>query len=239
MKIIYKLATRAFEDKYLHKLIYKLEKNFSNRFIDKNCDIDLLDVEIDHLLRFADILCRSKDGKHRNLSLKIISLLFELKEIKASTNFKIIATNTLVKLGNFPTISIIEDSERYLKLEEIRNDYIIKTLAQESPLGEPFTDGQYSVFEEMKKRNHFSFSGSTSFGKSYIFETFTQFLIKEHNKTDSIAFIVPTKALINQVASRLHRIAEQFEYSIITSPVIRNAWRAVSNGKVPFVNKLT
>ena len=220
MKIIYKLATRAFEDKYLHKLIYKLEKNFSNRFIDKNCDIDLLDVEIDHLLRFADILCRSKDGKHRNLSLKIISLLFELKEIKDSTNFKIIATNTLVKLGNFPTISIIEDSERYLKLEEIRNDYIIKTLAQESPLGGPFTDGQYSVFEEMKKRNHFSFSGSTSFGKSYIFETFTQFLIKEHNKTDSIAFIVPTKALINQVASRLHRIAEQFEYSIITSPVI-------------------
>lgn len=87
-------------------------------------------------------------------------------------------------------------------------------------LGQPFTDAQYNVFEEMKKRNHFSFSGSTSFGKSFIFEAFTKHIIKEHNKTDNIAFIVPTKALINQVGKRLKEIVEEFGYKVITTPVI-------------------
>ena len=72
----------------------------------------------------------------------------------------------------------------------------------------------------MKKRNHFSFSGSTSFGKSFIFEAFTKHIIKEHNKTDNIAFIVPTKALINQVGKRLKEIVEEFGYKVITTPVI-------------------
>ena len=110
--------------------------------------------------------------------------------------FQIIATNVLVKLGNFPSMPIIIGSEQYLKIDEIRNDYIIKILAQSSPLEKPFTDAQYNVFEEMKRRNHYSFSGNTSFGKSFIFEAFTKYIIKAHNETDNIAFIVPTKALI-------------------------------------------
>lgn len=72
----------------------------------------------------------------------------------------------------------------------------------------------------MKRRNHYSFSGSTSFGKSFIFEAFTKYIITEHNKTDNIAFIVPTKALINQVGSRLKEIVDEFNYRVITTPVI-------------------
>ena len=172
------------------------------------------------MLRFSDILCRSENSEHRNLSLKIVSLLLELENVGKSKYFKMIAANTLVKLGNFPSLPIIDNDESYLRIDEIRNDYILKTLSQISPLGQPFTDAQYNVFEEMKKRNHFSFSGSTSFGKSFIFEAFTKHIIKEHNKTDNIAFIVPTKALINQVGKRLKEIVEEFGYKVITTPVI-------------------
>lgn len=182
--------------------------------------LTLTESEIDHLLRFSDILCRSKKSHHRNLSLKIISLLLELKEIRQKKYFRVIATNTLVKLGNFPSIPIINDNKEILRIDEIRNDYNNKTLDQISPLDEPFTDAQYKVFEEMKRRNHYSFSGSTSFGKSFIFEAFTKYIIKEHNKTDNIAFIVPTKALINQVGSRLKEITSEFEYKVITTPII-------------------
>lgn len=197
ISVIQKMSERAFADPYLRTLLYKLEENYSNRFYNTVYRLTLTDKEINQLLRFSDILCRSENSQHRNLSLKIISLLLELNEVREMEYFRIIATNTLVKLGNFPSLPIINDNQKYLEIDEIRNDYILKTLAQISPLDQPFTDAQYNVFEEMKRRNHYSFSGSTSFGKSYIFEAFTKYIIKEHNKTDNIAFIVPTKALIN------------------------------------------
>ena len=220
MSVIQKMSNRAFEDNYLKTLLHKLEENFCNRLFNDDFQLTLSDTEINHLLRFADILCRSEQSKHRNLSLKIISLLQEIKEISNMEYFQIIATNVLVKLGNFPSMPIIIGSEQYLKIDEIRNDYIIKILAQSSPLEKPFTDAQYNVFEEMKRRNHYSFSGSTSFGKSFIFEAFTKYIIKAHNETDNIAFIVPTKALINQVGQRLKEITKEFGYKVITTPII-------------------
>lgn len=220
MRVIQKMADRAFRDPYLKELMHKLERDYCGKYFVQNDKVNLFEIEIEHLLRFSDILCRSENSEHRNLSLKIVSLLLELENVGKSEYFKMIAANTLVKLGNFPSLPIIDNDESYLRIDEIRNDYILKTLSQISPLGQPFTDAQYNVFEEMKKRNHFSFSGSTSFGKSFIFEAFTKHIIKEHNKTDNIAFIVPTKALINQVGKRLKEIVEEFGYKVITTPVI-------------------
>lgn len=220
ISVIQKMADRAFKDKYLRSLLHKLEENYGNRIYNAAFNLTLTEKEINNLLRFSDILCRSKNSQHRNLSLKIISLLLELEEIRNMEYFGIIATNTLVKLGNFPSLPIIDNNQEYLMIDEIRNDYILKTLAQISPLDQTFTDAQYEVFEEMKRRNHYSFSGSTSFGKSFIFEAFTKYIIKEHNRTDNIAFIVPTKALINQVGNRLKEITSEFGYKVITTPII-------------------
>lgn len=220
MNVMQKMSNRAYEDPYLRNLIHKLETDYCRKFYTNSSQLMLNEKEILHLLRFSDILCRSEESMHRNLSLKIISLLLELEDVSISEYFRIIAANTLVKLGNFPSLPIIDRDGKYLKVDEIRNDYILKELMQASPLGKSFTDAQYNVFEEMKKRNHYSFSGSTSFGKSFIFEAFTKHIIKEHNKTDNIAFIVPTKALINQVGSRLKEIVNEFGYKVITTPVI-------------------
>jgi helicase conserved C-domain protein len=220
MNVMQKMSNRAYEDPYLRNLIHKLETDYCRKFYTNSSQLMLNEKEILHLLRFSDILCRSEENMHRNLSLKIISLLLELEDVSTSEYFRIIATNTLVKLGNFPSLPIIDRNGKYLKVDEIRNDYILKELMQASPLDKPFTDSQYNVFEEMKKRNHYSFSGSTSFGKSFIFEAFTKYIIKEHNKTDNIAFIVPTKALINQVGNRLKEIVDEFGYKVITTPVI-------------------
>ena len=220
MNIMQKMSNKAYEDPYLRNLIHKLETDYCRKFYTNSSWLMLNEKEILHLLRFSDILCRSEESMHRNLSLKIISLLLELEDVSTSEYFRIIAANTLVKLGNFPSLPIIDRDGKYLKVDEIRNDYILKGLMQASPLGNPFTDAQYNVFEEMKRRNHYSFSGSTSFGKSFIFEAFTKYIIKERNKADNIAFIVPTKALINQVGNRLKDIVDEFGYNVITTPII-------------------
>lgn len=218
--IIKKMANRAFNDEYLKKMLYKIEIDYCERIINSRSQPSITEKELYDLLRFSDILCRSSESNHRNLSLKIISILLEFKEFNENEYFNATATNTLVKLGNFPSLNIIHSFQEYLKIEEIQIDYILKNIDQNSPLGHPFTDSQLMVFEELKKRNHYSFSGSTSFGKSFIFEAFTKYLIEEHNGSDNIAFIVPTKALINQVSHKLKNIIFDSGYRVISTPKI-------------------
>lgn len=126
MNIMQKMSNRAYEDQYLKNLIHKLEADYCREFYISSSELILTEKEILHLLRFSDILCRSEESKHRNTSLKIISLLLELKNISKSEYFQIIAANTLVKLGNFPSLPIVDNDEKYLKFDEIRNDYILK-----------------------------------------------------------------------------------------------------------------
>lgn len=220
MKITQILSDEAFKDVYLKKLMYKLEKKYTKTFCISEDNFQFTENEINTLLRFSDILCRSKHGEHKNLSLKIISLLVELEEVSQLEYFQIFATNTLVKLGIFPSFEIIRDYKNYLKIDEIRNDYIFKTLVQNSPLDKVFTDAQYHLFEKLKQAEYYSFSGSTSFGKSFIFEAFTKYLINKPNQIHNIAFIVPTKALINQVSHKLKKIIDKSDYKIVTTPII-------------------
>lgn len=218
--IIEELAEEAFHDEYLKRLLYKLETNYAKRLVEHNCKINILEKDLYSLLRFADILCRSNKTEHRNLSLKIISLVIEFKDFKEMEYVKVISMSTLVKLGNFPSLEIVDNIQKYANIFEIKIEYILKEILQKSPLGGTFTDAQYKLFKELTEKNHYSFSGSTSFGKSYIFEAFTKHLIKEHNRSDNIVFLVPTKALIHQVTQRLKEIVQDESYRIISTPKI-------------------
>lgn len=142
--------------------------------------------------------------------------------------------NVLTKLGNFPSINLIWNKFENTGIDEIDLDLIIKRLYNKSPIQEIFTDEQLKIFNELKDNNHFSFSGSTSFGKSFIFEAFTKYLIEEHNQSDNIAFIVPTKALINQVSYKIRNLVKSYSYKVINSPEIPKILKK-KDGKYIFV----
>lgn len=185
-------------------------------------------------MRFADILCRSSEAEHKNLSLKIVSLVYEFKELLQNQFIKLSIMNVLTKLGNFPSINLIWNKFENTGIDEIDLDLIIKRLYNKSPIQEIFTDEQLKIFNELKDNNHFSFSGSTSFGKSFIFEAFTKYLIEEHNQSDNIAFIVPTKALINQVSYKIRNLVKSYSYKVINSPEIPKILKK-KDGKYIFV----
>lgn len=128
-------------------------------------------------MRFTDILCRSSKYEHKNLSLKIVSLVYEFKELLEDKFIKLSTINVLTKLGNFPSINLVGIKDENTGIDEIDLDLIIKRVYNESPIKEIFTDEQLKIFNELQTNNHFSFSGSTSFGKSFIFEAFTKYLI--------------------------------------------------------------
>lgn len=130
------------------------------------------------------------------------------------------ATTVLVKLGNFPSLKLAIGSDEF-NLDEIKVESIIKETYQLAPDSKNiFTDAQYKVFEELKDSNHFSFSGPTSFGKSFIIESFIKHLIKERNASDNIVILVPTRALINQVKNKLKKEILVSKYKILSHPTV-------------------
>ncbi|MGG3640026.1 DEAD/DEAH box helicase [Bacillus gobiensis] len=218
MSFLNELATKALNDPYLESLIFKLEKIYGYNFAGNTVYKLLDEKEYTDLLRFSDILCRSDSTEARNLSYKIISLLYNF--YSEDKFFKMQASTVLVKLGNFPSLKIAIGNDEF-NLDEIKAESIIKEIYQIAPDSENiFTDAQYKVFEELKDSNHFSFSGPTSFGKSFIIESFIKYLIKERNASDNIVILVPTRALINQVKNKLKKEISVSKYKILSHPTV-------------------
>lgn len=217
------LAKKAYQDEYLHELMSKLEEAVAtNLFGNKGDRVILREKEINNLIRFADILSYSPEDRGRNLSYKILSLLYELdKNFNGFINaFRAI----LIRLGNFPGIDYLErnvDDQFTLPLE-IKYEESVKRYLQKVPKSElTFTDAQYDIFERLRGSKHFSFSGPTSLGKSFIFESFIKNLILEENVKENIAILVPTRALINQTVQKLkHEFSNVDNYEILAHPKI-------------------
>ncbi|EAD0597741.1 DEAD/DEAH box helicase [Listeria monocytogenes] len=231
MTFIEELVKKALSDEYLKNLIYKIESIYGsaliNPFISDNLANTLSVKEYSDLLRFSDILCRSQNAIARNLSFKIISLLFD--RYREDKEFQIHAASVLTKLGNFPSLKIATRDQK-VNIDEVVLDEIIKKTIQAAPDSEyVFTDSQYEVFERMKECNHFSFSGPTSFGKSFIFESFIKHIIQERNASDNIVILVPTRALINQVSQKLKKEIKNTRYKILSHPVVPPLYRKKDN----------
>ncbi|PCC80951.1 helicase [Bacillus cereus] len=218
MSFLKELAHKALSDEYLETLIYKLEKQYGYHFAGSHINSPLTSKEYNDLLRFSDILCRSDIIQARNLAYKIISLLYNFYH--EDNFFKMQAATVLVKLGNFPSLKLAINNEE-LTLDEVKLESIIKETYQIAPDSKTiFTDAQYKVYEKLKDSNHFSFSGPTSFGKSFIIESFIKYLIKEKNASDNIVILVPTRALINQVTNKLKKEISEPKYKILSHPTV-------------------
>ncbi|KON68890.1 helicase [Peribacillus butanolivorans] len=227
MSLLKELAKKALNDSYLETLVHKLEKTYGYHFVGNSINNPLTEKEYTDLLRFGDILCRSDLTEARNLAYKIISLLYNF--YSEDKFFKMQAATVLVKLGNFPSLQLAINSEE-IDLDEVMVESIIKKTYQIAPDSKNiFTDAQYQVFEELKDSNHFSFSGPTSFGKSFIIESFIKFLIKERNASDNIVILVPTRALINQVTTKLKKEISEPKYKILSHPTVPLLYKSKGN----------
>lgn len=218
------LAQKALKDSYLKKLVGKLEKIITTSNILRLPVTEKISKqEYSHLIRFSDLLSSSKEEDCRNLAYKIISLLFECDQNFPA--FGEYARAVLIKLGNFPAISFLERKgflKEYVLPAENKYEEIVKRLIQNVPNSEhTFTDSQYEIFEALKRYKHFSFSGPTSLGKSFIIESFIKYLIIDEKIRDNIAILVPTRALINQTLLKLkENLSDVSDYEILAHPKI-------------------
>lgn len=235
MSFIQELANSALKDDYLQKLIEKAEHIYGLNFLKKSSDVFLSEKEYLDIMRFADILSRDINCEGRNMAYKIISILYPF--YKDDEYYKFICNSVMTKLGNFPSLGLImgkDDVGRY-DTPELLLDKQLKEVYQKVPGTEKiFTDAQYRLFEAIKDSNHFSFSGPTSFGKSFIMDAFINYIIDERHGVDNIIVLVPTRALINQVSKRLKIEIKHENYRVMTHPIVPAMYRR-DNAKYVFV----
>lgn len=230
MNLIEKICSSTDTDEYFNSIFSKLEMKYFNKILKSTETIDITPKEYYDLIRYADILCRSEKSKYRQISYTILSLLNEF--YKDDEEFKVFAEAILVKLGNFPAKNLINSEDLFVN-SEIELERIIKENYQITPDAKyVFTDEQYELFESLKNSNHYSFSGPTSFGKSFIIDEFINYIINIRNGVDNIAILVPTRALISQKREELKSIIENTNYKIVEYPDIPYVY---NNNKFIFI----
>lgn len=221
MSIFEELSQKALLDPYFHELFQIAEKATAADFFGVE-KYPLSEKQLIDLLRFSDILSRSTDHDAQNKSYKIISLLID--DYKNDSTFRSFADSVLTKLGNFPALKYLrkysQDSD--CQSMELSLERFMKEEHQRIPDSDLiFTDAQYQIFERITNSNHFSFSGPTSLGKSFILNAFIRHLIFTESSNENIIILVPTRALINQTLLQLkEEFSELKSHKVISHPTV-------------------
>lgn len=196
---------------YFQALTSKLIKSYSSNLIDSYKTLNLTDKEKKDLFRFIDLLSNSDIQEARMKSYHLISLLecFLIND----ENFKIYSTAVYSKLGLYA----LNLEDKYLPFDrkvELASKKIKQSIDEDFIL----TDVQYDIFYKMIKSPHFSFSGPTSLGKSFIIRRYIRKIINE--SLSNIVILVPSKALINQYVNdikyELNQLISLRKYSVLT-----------------------
>lgn len=208
-------------NEYLQEIYNAILFNYSLslfRIPKKNpAEFDLIDS-----LRFADLLSKStnptKAELHKVWAQEMVALLNTLYPQNESVKF--VMGSVLTNVCNYRGLSLHQNTfVPNNTFEEAYEEYkksILKIPTQ--PEGY-FFKSQRAVFDSLNKER-FSYSGPTSMGKSFVMRIF----IKEqilNGFQNNFAIVVPTKALINEVSSRiitdLKELLADKNYRVVTA----------------------
>lgn len=209
------------DNEYLNELYEIILYNYSMNLMETPQRKKPLKKE--HALRFADILSKSygqpNSEKHRAWAQEIVALLNatypEDAMIKAYT------TSVLANIGNYRGLQLIKTRYKNTSfLDELYQSFDLDYLQMPHQENKYFFHSQKEIYDHLNDRS-FSYSGPTSMGKSLIMRTFIKDKILSGFKVN-FAILVPTKALISEIASNIIKFDLQDElsnknYKVVTS----------------------
>jgi len=221
--MIEQLATDVLQDSYFLILQNKAAKLFARHlFSESGNQNHFTDKELRDLLRFTDILSNSKKPEARNKAYQIITLLNY--DYRQDPLYRTFAHSVLAKLGNFPGIEYLKNADNNISELPFERDLEkkVKEFIQAVPDTEDliFTDSQFELYTKISNSKHFSFSGPTSMGKSFIIKSFIRKVVG-NKPPENVVIMVPTRALINQFSIDLNKelkvILEHYNYAVATN----------------------
>ena len=181
------------------------------------------EIDVVSALRFADLLSKSTHAvnrdKHKMWAQEIIILLYSL--YPDNSDVKFYAGSVFANTGNYQARKMIDSDfygttalERFFA--EYQNDYLIIPAAPELR----FFGAQKNAYDHLSD-DHFSYSGPTSMGKSFLMRMYIKDQI-QHGVKMNFALIVPTKALINEIYKQvidedLKNLLSEHNYKVVTA----------------------
>lgn len=231
MTLVDKIILNAEKSEYFKELFEKLEKLNYYSFLksSKREQYCFSNKELNDVLRFADIFASSDNAKFRNYANRIVSNLYEYyydNEIYRSYSVSI-----YTKMGLFPSIDILKHG--YDSDISVPNDIALletykKGLQYDKLLGICYTDKQFEIVREIEKKNNFSLSAPTSFGKTMIISNFINKVIQtKHNC--SICILVPTNALLKEISTTMKTRYESDRVKVLIYPDIKEKDKRFEN----------
>lgn len=206
---------------YLQEIFEAILLNYSRTLFNiKNQEFENFDVN--HALQFADLLSKSvsqeKADMHKVWAQQIVALLYKL--YSEDKRVQLYLSSVLKSVCNYRGLSLLPGVYQTTEvLDAIYSSYEKSILKIPSDLNAFFFKEQKMVYDALSFQ-HLSYSAPTSMGKSFIMRMFIKEQIIEGQK-QNYAIVVPTKALINEVSSRiiadLQDLLAENDYRVITS----------------------
>ena len=171
--------------------------------------------QVKKLTSTAQIFYKSDDKKHRKEGAVLLSMLLDTCA-KSYPDIVPIANSVFADSGDFPNIQLL--MKRY---PDLRYSYSIYSEAQHDfrrqlnsveELDFPLTDYQRSLWRDLATDNDVITSAPTSAGKTHIILSYLLDMVIASDGSFA-AIIVPTRALISEVAGKIYALAEDLGYT--------------------------
>jgi replicative superfamily II helicase len=182
----------------------------------------LTSAEAKRLIGIASILSISEVPDELSLAYEIISRLIEC-DSDDKERIPQAADIIFSRIGNFPGRELLR--KRYKVLENfspaltLSLERLAREIENTTDEGITLTDFQHRFYTDLEKQKSLSISAPTSAGKSFILNLD---LIRrlESGKEQNIVYIVPTRALISEVSTRIRKTIKSRG---ITGALVRTA----------------
>ena len=198
-------------------LLYNYAAKMLNIFDQTSRPVDKIDA-----LRFADLLSKSthstNSDQHKMWAQEIITLLCSIYPDDPAVSYY--AGSVLTSTGNYQGRNLVaKDYQSGAVLDRMYSEYSKELLTIPAMPEFQFLRAQKQVYDHLTDQ-YFSYSGPTSMGKSFIVRMFLKSQV-ESGVEKNFALIVPTKALINEVTSKiindLKENLKKYNYRLVTS----------------------
>lgn len=195
----FKIASHALFEAYIRKTA---------------CDEYSIDSDVVRKLTTSvQYFYRSSDYEMRREGAELLSMLLAVAPDKAPELVGI-ADHIFAEAGDFPNIELLEKKfpGKKFKLclfDEIRKD-LRRSLNTVDVIGHVLTDYQRNLWEHLISGEDIITSAPTSTGKTHII---LKFLIEKvaNSSASFAAVVVPTRALISEVASKIYELTKEIE----------------------------
>ena len=223
MTLVDKIILNAEKSEYFKELFDKLEKLNFYSFLksSKREQYCFSNKELNDILRFADVFASSDNAKFRNYANRIVSNLYEY--YSGNEIYRSYSVSIYTKMGLFPSIDILKhnyDSNISVPKDISLLETYKKELQYDKSLNICYTDKQFEVVKEIQKKNNFSLSAPTSFGKTMIISNFINKVIQT-KRNCSICILVPTNALLKEISTTMKTRYESDKVKVLIYPDIK------------------